>query len=610
MKVNLKDKTIAVLPFVNMSSNIENEYFSDGITEEIINALAKIDGIKVTSRTSSFFFKNKNQSITEIGKQLKVSTILEGSVRLSGKAIRITAQLIQVEEDFHFWSETWDRKLDDIFETQEEVALAVAEKTREHIGHFEIDEDLKRKHVNLSAYELYLKSKSNFYKFQKNDFLLAIEQIREAIVMEPSCPFYHASEAIYYCYLGVVSAIPSHEAFAIAKAAAEKAIQLDPSDPEANYSMGVVSYFFEKDLDKAQTFTDLALKYRPNYANALLGGSVTDVLTDKPERAIARIKQAIEIDPMSPTNLYYHAAVLLRLGRYEEALIEVNSMLTLIPHHTISYNLKGTILTRLKKYEQAVEHYKTMPITPDTTEIYYAGICIAYASKGDLPKAKEYLLKTKLEAQNLHLVVEENAEVIYNIYLGNFDLAFEEITSDIKANKYYLNFYKENPAFKLLLNDPRYKIFDTVFKTNGISTQTDLQKKTKLLPEYSEERVSKKKALIEESQIESYRNQLLQYMKEKSPYLNPDLSLRSLAALIDMHPNQLSWLLNESLGKNFNEFINHYRVETFKNLAKDSANANITVLGLAFDSGFNSKTVFNTYFKKETGLTPKQFLKA
>jgi len=115
----LKVKTIAVLPFVNMSSNLENEYFSDGITEEIINTLAKIDGIKVTSRTSSFFFKGINKPIIEIGKQLNVSTILEGSVRLSGNTIRITAQLIQVEDDFHFWSETWDRKLDDIFEIQD-----------------------------------------------------------------------------------------------------------------------------------------------------------------------------------------------------------------------------------------------------------------------------------------------------------------------------------------------------------------------------------------------------------------------------------------------------------------------------------------------------------
>jgi TolB-like protein/AraC-like DNA-binding protein/Tfp pilus assembly protein PilF len=592
-----------------MSSNVENEYFSDGITEEIINALAKIDGIKVTSRTSSFYFKGKNYPITEIGKQLNVSTILEGSVRLSEKAIRITAQLIQVEEDFHFWSETWDRKLDDIFKIQDEVAMAVAEKTREHIGHFEIDEASNRKNINIGAYELYLKSKSNFYKFQKNDILLAIDQIQEAIERDASCPFYHASNAIYYGYLGLISAISSHEAFAISKAAAEKAIHLDPTDPEANYSMGMVSYFFEKDLDKAQTFLDLALKYRPNYANALLGGSVIDVLTDNPKSAIARVKKAIEIDPLSPTNIYYHAAALLRLGRYNESLVEINSMLTLIPHHTNSYCLKGIILTRLKKYEEALEHYKNVPVTPEKSEIYYAGMGIVYAAKGDFTRAKEYLSKTQLEAQNLHLASEENAVVIVNIYLGNYDLAFEEIKKDIKANKYYLNFYKENPAFNLLLDDPRYKIFDTVFKTKGSTHQPDPSSKTKSLLQLSEDKMKKKRALLEEGDVETYRNQLLKYMTDEAPYLNPDLSLRSLAGLIDLHPNQLSWLLNESLGKNFNDFINHYRVETFKNLAKDPANANITVLGLAYDSGFNSKTVFNTYFKKETGLTPRQFLK-
>ncbi|MFT7234386.1 MAG: adenylate cyclase [Cyclobacteriaceae bacterium] len=600
----MKNKTIAVLPFVNMSSNVENEYFSDGITEEIINVLAKIDGIKVTSRTSSFFFKAKNQPIAEIGKQLNVSTILEGSVRLSRKTIRITAQLIQVEEDFHFWSETWDRKLDDIFEIQDEVAMAVAEKTREHIGHFEIEEASTKKHSTISAYELYLKSKSNFYKFQKEDILLAIEQIKEAIKRDSSCPFYHASEAIYYGYLGLIRAIPSHEAFAISKAAAEKAIHLDPTDPEANYSFGMVKYFFEKDLDKAQSSLDLALKYRPNYVNALLGGSVLDVLTDNPERAIARVKKAIEIDPLSPANIYYHAAALLRLGRHEEALVEINAMLALLPHHTNGYCLKGTILTRLKNYDEALEHYKTVPISPERTEMYYAGMGIVYATKGDFENAKAYLLKTKQAAQNLHLASEENAEVIINIYLGNVDLAFEEISNDLKANKYYLNFYKENPAFNLLLHDPRYKIFDSVFKTKGLTHQPENHSKTERLSG-----LSKKKALLEESDVEIYRKQLLHFMTDETPYLNPDISLRSLASMINMQPNQLSWLLNVSLGKNFNEFINRYRVETFKTLAKDPANDNITVLGLAYNSGFNSKTVFNTYFKKETGLTPKEFLK-
>jgi adenylate cyclase len=605
----LKDKTIAVLPFVNMSSNVDNEYFSDGITEEIINVLAKIDGIKVTSRTSSFFFKRKNYPISEIGKQLNVSTILEGSVRLSGKTIRITAQLIQVEQDFHFWSETWDRKLENIFEIQDEVAMAVAEKTREHIGHFEIAEASHRKINNISAYELYLKSKSNFYKFQKNDILLAIDQIQEAIQIDALCPFYHASEAIYFGYMGLIKAMSTNESFEIAKTAAEKAILLDETDPEANYSIGMVGYFFENDLDKAEAFLDLALKYRPNYVNALLGGSVIDVLTNHPERAISRVKKAIEIDPLSPANIYYLAAALLRLSKYEEALVEINMLLKLIPNHTNSYCLKGTILTRLKKYEEALEHYKTVPISSDKSEIYYAGMAIVYATKGDFSKAKEYLEKTKLESQNLHLASEENAAVIINIYLGNFDLAFEEIANDINQHKYYLNFYKEIPAFKLLESDPRYKIFDRVFKTKGIAYQPEQSDKPKLFDELSEEKISRKKALIEESDIENYRNHLLQYMTKEAPYLNPELSLRSLASLIGMQANHLSWLLNESLGKNFNEFINHYRIETFKNLAKNPNNANITVIGLAYDSGFNSKTVFNTYFKKETGLTPKEFLK-
>jgi adenylate cyclase len=158
------NKSIAVLPFVNMSSSEDAEYFSDGITEEIINALVKIKELKVTSRTSAFFYKKKNIPMTEIGEQLNVSTILEGGVRLSGENIRITAQLIQTKDDFHFWSETWDRKLDDIFKIQDEVALAIAEKTREYVDQIETDEAQESVNSSISSSELYKKGKSNFYK--------------------------------------------------------------------------------------------------------------------------------------------------------------------------------------------------------------------------------------------------------------------------------------------------------------------------------------------------------------------------------------------------------------------------------------------------------------
>jgi adenylate cyclase len=164
-------KTLAVLPFINMSASAEHEYFSDGITEEIINALSKIKSLKVTSRTSSFYFKNKNIPLKQIAQELNVAAILEGSVRVAGDTIRISAQLIQADDDFHFWSETWDRKMENIFAVQDEISLLIADKLREHFGHFEIEEHLVQKQTDtLGAYEYYLKALFHFRVFP-TDFL-------------------------------------------------------------------------------------------------------------------------------------------------------------------------------------------------------------------------------------------------------------------------------------------------------------------------------------------------------------------------------------------------------------------------------------------------------
>lgn len=584
-----------------MSTSEENEHFSDGITEEIINALAKNEALKVTSRTSAFFFKGKNIPMQEIGKQLGVSTLLEGSVRLAGDTIRITAQLIDASEDYHFWSETWDRKLDNIFEVQDEISLLIAEKLREQVGHFEIEEHLVPvRHTEIGAYEWYLKSKVSFAKFQKADLLQAVDEIENAISIDPECPFYHASKAIYYSYMGLINVLPASQAFSISKTAAIRALQLDPTDPEANYSMGIGYYFFEKDLETAEKYLNQALKYRPNYVMALLGGSVMDVIAGYEERAISRVKKAIELDPLTHSHIYYHASALQRLGRYEEALTEVNKLLKVIPHHTNSYCLKGTILTRLKQFDEAIELYKTVPVSPEKTVEYYAGTGITYAYAGNLEKAEEYLAKYEAEDQNLHLASEENPSVIINIYLGNIALAFKELEKDIAAGKYYLHFWKEVPAFKLLDDDPRYRLFDSVFKSEGI-TQVEAPTETSRNP---------KKELLDEQQITSHSTKLLEYMSTQKPFLDAGLSLRSLADQVGLSPNQLSLVINEGLGQNFNNFVNHYRVEEFKTLAKDPAHSNMTIVGLAFECGFNSKTVFNTYFKEKTGLNPSEFLKS
>ena len=180
-----KNLSIAVLPFKNMSSNEENEYFCDGITEEIINALAKLGSLKVTSRTSSFHFKNKEIPIVEIAETLNVTTVLEGSVRRSGDVLRITAQLIQAEDDFHFWSETWDRKLENIFEIQDEISLLIADKIRENFGHFEITDHLVFNQTdNINAYEYSLMAKFHKNKWNPDDIKIAEEYYKKGLELD------------------------------------------------------------------------------------------------------------------------------------------------------------------------------------------------------------------------------------------------------------------------------------------------------------------------------------------------------------------------------------------------------------------------------------------
>ena len=586
--------SIAVLPFINMSSDKENEYFSDGITEEIINVLAKIEGLNVTSRTSAFHFKGKDINIQDIGSKLNVAILLEGSVRKSGDKIRITAQLVKAQDGFNLWSENFDRDLVDVFKIQDEIAVAVAEKMREHLGHFEIRDTVVSKKQDISAYELYLKSKSNFNKFQKNDILLAVKQINQLIEIDDSFPFYHASKSIYYCYMGLLKIMPQPEAFSISKEAADRAIQIDPTDPEASYAIGMVSYFFEKDLDKAQYYANLALKYRPNYTDALLGSSVIEVLSNNYKTAISRVKKAIEIDPLTPANIYYHAAALLRMGRYTEALIEINAILNLVPSHTNSYIMKGVILTRLHKYEDAVEHYFQVPLTTEKTETYYSGIGIAYAMQGNLTLAVKYLKKVNLDEQNFNVAAEENAKVIINIYLGNFDIAFEEIKKDIQENRYYLNFYKEIPAFKLLADDSRYKIFDQIFVSNG-----KLQNSSKY-----------QRSALSEERMRNINQKLLQLMHDEKPFLDSGISLKSLSEGLNESANHVSQVINEKHKINFFDFVNSYRIDEMKVLIKIPSNSNLTLLALAYESGFNSKTTFNTAFKKIKGQSPKNYFKS
>lgn len=262
-------KSIAVLPFVNMSADQDNEYFSDGITEEIINALAHIPELKVTSRTSSFFFKNKNIPIQEIGSQLNVSLLLEGSVRLAGNMMRITAQLIHAKDDFHFWSETWDRSTDNIFQVQDEVSLSIAEKAREFLGHFEISDHLTDDHTtNFTSYEWHLKGLFHFRKWNPTDVKTSADCFRKALELDPNHAQAMLGLADALGFLATTKAIDQMEGWTETGQLIHQALQINENLPEAHYQLSNLIFFTQGDYDGSLNAALRSFELNPNYIEA------------------------------------------------------------------------------------------------------------------------------------------------------------------------------------------------------------------------------------------------------------------------------------------------------------------------------------------------------
>src|SRR6186997_729439 len=229
-KTKQTNNRLAVLPFVNMSTDPENEYFSDGITEELLNALTRVDGLQVTSRTSAFAFKGKNTDIRDIAIQLNVDRILEGSVRKSGNRVRITAQLINASDGYHIWSESYDRNLTDIFEVQDEISGIIAGKLQDKMGAAEKTDHLVKAPVkNVAAYTHYLRGLHYMNKLTPADSRKAIECFEEAIALEPGYAQAYAMSAGAYSHLGVTGQMLPDTAFEIVTRYANKALQLDDS---------------------------------------------------------------------------------------------------------------------------------------------------------------------------------------------------------------------------------------------------------------------------------------------------------------------------------------------------------------------------------------------
>ncbi len=590
------EKTIAVLPFVNMSGSEDVEYFSDGITEEIINALSSIKHLKVTSRTSSFYFKNKHIPIRQIAKELNVEAILEGSVRLAEKTVRITAQLIHAEEDFHFWSETWERKLENIFEIQDEISLHIAEKLREQYGHLDIQEHLvPTKTYNIAAYDYSLKARYHFNKWNPKDVRIAIELNKKAISFDPKFTEAYVDLADAYSFLAVTEIMPAEEAWPKVKENINNAKTLDPGNAGVYYQLANLAFFTEADFKTALEHSLKALELDPNYVESMQFAALLYILSGDLKKARSFIDSALKINPLSHETLFYKAYYLYRFEDFAKALDIFNEMLEANPNNIPAIVQKCYCLIHLGQPKEALNYLNSISKDVIPTDEYLGISCIANILISDNKETAEMLV-SKLQVTAQNETAFQAHSYLYLVYAiaNKINEAFDWLDRIVTI---------KSPIILLSFADP----FANSLKTDS----RFLKYQQKLFPvsKYNGEEEITKAPLLDEITAQQYTQSLLRFIKEEEPFLVPNLSLRSIAEQLQIHPNKLSWLLNEKLGKNFNEFINYYRIEYFKKLAQNPDNAHISLLGLAYESGFNSKTVFNTYFKKEVGMTPKEFLK-
>ncbi len=588
-------KSIAVLPFVNMSTNEENEYFSDGMTEEIINALAKIKGLKVTSRTSSFFFKNKNLPIPQIGRELKVSTILEGSIRLSGNKMRIKAQLIDVNEDFHFWSETFDRSMDDVFAVQDEISLLIADKLREHLGHFDLEDKLVAAlEISVDAYKSYLRSRYHILKMTKLDIRKGMSILEDVIKAHPNFPLAYLGMHLGYTMLGTIGLEPAAESFAKAHPFLEKAIELDPNLPEAQLNLSYMSFLQDWDLESTYRHLNKAFEIRPTveYYQSMAS---TLVAEGKFEAALNYIETALQLDPFSEINYHLKGCIFYAKERYDEAIECFQKSKDLKPDFVVPTLYLGQSLILLDRKEEALDLFQNLP--PDKTDdiMKLGGMTMAYAALGNRVLAEEGILKLKAHMQTDLMGRAMNILILCQAFLDNQRATFNLIEQAIEMRLPMLVYLSIEPILKSFRTDDHFR--ELMKKILGETSSIQLPKR------------KYKKALFNKKQLNQYRQQLEDLMLEEKPYLDPHLSLRDLANMMGIHANQLSQALNEGFDKNFSEFINSYRLEAFKAKVADPGQQHLTILALAYESGFNSKTVFNSFFKKMMGKTPRAYWK-
>jgi adenylate cyclase len=457
-------KSIAVLPFVNMSADKNDEYLSDGMTEELINVLSKMPGLRVPGRTSCFAFKGKNEEdiFRKVGDQLHVGTVLEGSVRKAGEKLRVTAQLINVSDGYHLWSKDYDGDVKDILNFQSNVAEQVVQALRVKLGGEGTRVLAKKPTENPEAHRLYLLGRYEFGKYSEAGWTSSIRYYEQALKLDPNYALAYCGLADTYAYMGGV-VMPSKEAVAKEKEFAQKALELDPELPEAHLSLAcALGGAF--DWRNAPIEFDRAIELNPNLAWAyeiyawFLGG------LGRLDEAIAKDKKAIELDPL---NSFFQSALayyLYHARRYDDAIVQIKKTLELDPASTLARHLLGCCLLWKGDTAGAITEFQRSKIV--VTGAWYQGLLgYAYAISGERPKAEQML--HELEQMAKRQYVNSTAFAAIYLGLGEKEKALDWLDVAYENQESACWLLKVDPIYDSVRNEPRFQaLVQKVFGSN------------------------------------------------------------------------------------------------------------------------------------------------
>jgi TolB-like protein/Tfp pilus assembly protein PilF len=443
--------SIAVLPFVNMSADLENDYFCDGLAEELINALSKIEALHVVARSAAFSFKGKESDVREIGRKLNVSTALEGSVRKSGEQLRITAQLINVADGYHLWSERYDRRLEDIFDIQDEISLAIVGALKVKLLGAEKATVLKRYTDDAEAYQLYLKGRYFWFKFNPEGWMKSRACFEQAVQRDPNFALAYSGLADVFAVSAVVT--PANEVFPKAREAALRALKLDPSMAEAWGSKAAVAFFYDWDWDGAESEITKSIDLNPRNALARDLYCLILLTQGRFEEAIREARKAYELEPLSG---YFNASVGLALyfsRRYNDAADQFLKGIDLDPGNLWSHMWLVDLFEQQGMHPDALYHRQTLLTLAGKNEL-----AVEIGQEFQRSGYQGVLLKclAELHQQSQRRYVSPLDFATIHARLGEREKALDWLEKAFSERTLYLSFLKVNPTWESLHSDPRY----------------------------------------------------------------------------------------------------------------------------------------------------------